>query len=157
MNVIHKIEYWGDAHHPKILDILRILLGLLLMLKGYAFLNNAAYLRDLIIQNQSFIQSPDVVTGILYYTTYVHLVGGAMILLGLYTRLASIFQLPIMAGAILAINDARSYVNSELWLSIIVLALLVIFIIIGSGPISMTNFLSEFNNENDDTPDVPRE
>jgi putative oxidoreductase len=155
MSVFHRIESWGDNHHPKIIDIIRILLGLLLVLKGIAFLNNEAYLRDLIIQNHSLSQSPDLIMVILNYVTYVHLVGGALILLGLFTRLSAIFQLPIILGAIFFINDTRSYVNSELWLSIIVLALLVLFMVIGSGPLSLDNFLSDFNKENDDTPDVP--
>ncbi len=99
MNVIHKIQFWGDSHHPKILDIIRMLLGLVLVAKGMAFLSNAASLRDLIIDNEKVDQPQDLVTAIIYYVTYVHLVGGALIFLGLFTRLASIFQLPIVLGA----------------------------------------------------------
>jgi putative oxidoreductase len=152
MNVIHKIEYWGDTHHPKILDLIRILLGLLLLAKGIAFLNNAAFLRDLILQNQSFTQSPDLITAIIYYVTYIHLVGGALILLGLFTRISTIFQLPIMLGAIFFINDTLSFVNSELWLSILVLALLLLFMVIGSGRLSVDKFLIDMSMENAETP-----
>jgi len=141
MNVIHKVESWGDSHHPKILDIIRMLLGLLLIAKGIAFFNNAAFLRDLIIENQKVNQPEGVITAIIYYVTYVHLVGGALIFLGLFTRLAAIFQLPIVLGAVFFINIMTSFVNSELWLSVIVLALLVLFIIIGSGPLSLDNYL----------------
>ena len=28
MNIVHNIEDWGDRHHPKILDLIRMLLGL---------------------------------------------------------------------------------------------------------------------------------
>jgi putative oxidoreductase len=141
MNVIHKVESWGDSHHPKILDIIRMLLGLLLIVKGIAFFSNAAFLRDLIIENQKVNQPEGVITAIIYYVTYVHLVGGALIFLGLFTRLAAIFQLPIVLGAVFFINIMTSFVNSELWLSVIVLALLVLFIIIGSGPLSLDNYL----------------
>jgi putative oxidoreductase len=141
MNVIHKVQIWGDSHHPKILDIIRMLLGLLLIAKGIAFFNNAAFLRDLIIENQKVNQPDGVITAIIYYVTYVHLVGGALIFLGLFTRLAAIFQLPIVLGAVFFINIMTSFVNSELWLSVIVLALLVLFIIIGSGPLSLDNYL----------------
>ncbi|MDB5010285.1 MAG: DoxX family rane protein [Mucilaginibacter sp.] len=155
MNLIHKIEYWGDSHHPKILDMIRILLGLLLVAKGISFLNNAAYLRDLIIENQAIDQPQEVITAIIYYVTYVHLVGGILIFLGLFTRLAAIFQLPIVLGAVFFINIFNSFVNSELWLSIISLGLLVLFIVIGSGPLSLDSFLTGFKNGYEDVADLP--
>ncbi|HEY0244595.1 MAG TPA: DoxX family protein [Mucilaginibacter sp.] len=154
MSLIHRVQYWGDAHHPKILDIIRMLLGLVLMAKGFAFLNNAAYLRDLIITNQKIDQPEEVITAIIYYVTYVHLVGGALIFLGLFTRLAAIFQLPIVLGAVFFINIMTSFVNSELWLSVIVLALLVLFIVIGSGPLSLDNYLPGISPDNE-TQDLP--
>ena len=149
MSVIHRIEYWGDNHHPKILDIIRMMLGVLLIIKGYTFMSNAAYLRDLILENKSLSQSPDIITAILYYVTYVHLVGGTLILLGLFTRLSSIFQLPILLGAIFFINDTLAFVNSELWLSILTLGLVVLFAVLGSGPLSLDRFLTDFKAEDD--------
>jgi putative oxidoreductase len=146
MNILNKAGNWGNAHHPKILDIIRILLGLLLVVKGVNFLNNAAYLRYLIIENKAIRQSPEIITALIYYTTYVHLVGGVLIFLGLFTRIAAIFQLPIVFGAVFFVNILLSYVNAELWLSIMVLALLVLFIVIGSGPWSLDRLLSDSKN-----------
>jgi putative oxidoreductase len=154
MNVIHKIEYWGDAHHPRILDVIRMLLGLLLIAKGISFLINAGYLRDLIIQNEAISQPQEVITAIIYYVTYVHLVGGALIFLGLFTRLASIFQLPIVLGAVFFVNDMHSFLNSELWLSVITLALLVLFVIIGSGPLSLDRFLPGMKSDDQEIRDL---
>jgi len=151
MNVIHKVQFWGDAHHPKILDIIRMLLGLLLIAKGVEFLDNAASLRDLIIENEAVNQPQELITAIIYYVTYVHMVGGALIFLGLFTRLASIFQLPIVLGAVFFVNVMHSWVNSELWLSVISLALLVLFIVIGSGPLSLDGFLSSLKKDDDET------
>ena len=48
MNLVHKIENWGDTHHPKILDFVRIALGVFLLLKGIAFMENTSYLKSLI-------------------------------------------------------------------------------------------------------------
>jgi putative oxidoreductase len=152
MSVLNKIGVWGDSHHPRILDLIRMLLGLLLVIKGTDFLNNAAYLRDLVIENQAIRRSPETITAIIYYVTYVHLVGGALIFLGLFTRLAAIFQLPIVLGAVFFVNIMNSYVNSELWLSILVLALLVLFMIIGSGPLSLDRFLSDIRDESAEVP-----
>src|SRR5271170_4080301 len=122
MNITNEIGLWGDRHHPKILDLIRMLLGIFLVVKGIIFFNNAAYLRDLIIENKMIKQSPGVITVLIYYVTYMHLVGGALIFLGLYTRLWALLQLPIVFGAVFFVNIISPFVNSELWLSILVLA-----------------------------------
>jgi putative oxidoreductase len=144
MKYIEKINSWGDRHHPKIIDIIRMLVGLLLIIKGYVYFNYAGYIREAIIQYKLIRQSPDVILAIIYYTTYIQLVGGAMILLGLSTRVASICVLPIIIGAVFFVNVLDPYFNSELWLSILVLALLLLFIIEGSGKLSLDYLLSEF-------------
>jgi len=142
-----KIETWGDTHHPKILDILRILLGCFLVLKGYAFLENEPYLRDIIIQNKVINFSADWIEVLIYYISYAHLVGGVLILLGLFTRLFSLIQIPIVFGAIFFVNIFKSDINSELWLSILTFGLLVMFIVLGSGPWSLDNLILSFRNE----------
>lgn len=142
MNIAHKISNWGDRHHPKMLDVIRILLGLFLVIKGVIFLNNAAYLRYLIIETGAIKQSPEIITALIYYVTYMHVLGGGLILLGLYTRLWALLQFPIVFAAVFFVNITSPYVNSELWLSILVLVLLLLFIVIGSGPLSLDRFLS---------------
>jgi uncharacterized membrane protein YphA (DoxX/SURF4 family) len=141
MNIANKIKNWGDLHHPKVLDLIRMVLGLFLVVKGVVFFNNAAYLRYLIIEHQAINQPPEVITAIIYYVTYMHMVGGALIFLGLYTRLLAILQFPIVFGAVFFVNIFSSYINSELWLSVLALALLVLFIIVGSGPLSLDHLL----------------
>jgi putative oxidoreductase len=144
MKTLSKFRTWGDAHHPKILDIIRMLVGLLLIAKGYVYFNNAAYIRELIIQNKLINQSEDLITAIIFYTTYVQMAGGMMIFLGLSTRIAAIFELPIIFGAVFFINILNPFFNSELWLSVLVMALLILFIVIGSGPLSLDRLLSDY-------------
>lgn len=143
MNFVHQIENWGNTHHPKMLDLIRIVLGVFLIMKGVEFMHNTPFLLDLLLQNQSISLSPLEIAIILHYVTYVHMVGGILIFLGLFTRISSLLQLPIILGAVFYVNILRSFVNSELWLSIIVLALLLMFMIIGSGPLSLDNLLTE--------------
>jgi putative oxidoreductase len=145
MSAIRKFENWGDSHHPKILDVIRMLLGIFLVIKGEVFLKHTPFLRDLIIENKPITLSPEIITALIYCITYVHMVGGTLIFLGLSTRLASLFQLPIVFGAVFFVNILSSFVNSELWLSILVLALLTLFMMIGSGPLSLDRFLSKIN------------
>ncbi|MDB4999477.1 MAG: DoxX family rane protein [Mucilaginibacter sp.] len=141
MKLISNIENWGDKHHPKLLDLIRILLGVFLIFKGILFYENMASLRDMIIDAKLVNLSSEAITALLYYVTYAHLVGGVLIFLGLITRLASLIQIPIVFAAVFLVNIPNKAVNSELWLSIMILALLLLFVIIGSGPLSLDRFL----------------
>lgn len=152
MNITVKISNWGDRHHPKILDVIRMLLGIYLVTKGSVFLNDAPYLRDLILENNAISQSPQLISALIFYVTYMHLVGGVLIFLGLFTRLAALLQLPIVFGAVFFVNILSPFVNSELWLSILVLALLFLFLVIGSGPLSLDHVLRTIRKENEETP-----
>ena len=143
MNTAQRIGAWGNRHHPKILDIIRILLGLFLLIRGIIFFNNAGYLRFLIIDRGLLPLPPGLITAIIYYVTYIHILGGGLIMLGIYTRLWALLELPIVFGAVFFINITRPYVISELWLSILVLALLCLFVVIGSGPLSIDHLLSK--------------
>lgn len=137
MNALQNIEKWGDAHHPKWLDFVRMLLGLFLFLKGIEFINNMEILTAMMAKS-NFLGS--ISLGILaHYIVFAHLLGGAMIAVGLLTRLAALVQIPILLGAIIFINSSAGILapHHELWLSILVLVLLIAFLVGGSGPLSM--------------------
>ncbi|SEP03202.1 DoxX family protein [Mucilaginibacter sp. OK283] len=141
MNVVHKIEHWGDTHHPKILDLIRVALGVFLLLKGIAFMENTAYLRDLIDSQDIVDLSPGVLMVLVYYVTFAHMIGGILITLGIFTRLASLIQIPIVLGAVFVTGIFREPINALEWPSVIALILLSVFTILGSGPISLDRYL----------------
>jgi putative oxidoreductase len=143
MNLVHKIENWGDTHHPKILDLVRIALGVFLLLKGIAFMENTAYLKNIIDSQDVIDLSPIVLIILVYYVTFAHMVGGILIALGILTRLASIIQIPIVLGAVFLTSIFQEPINTMAWPSITALVLLVLFTILGSGPISLDKYLSE--------------
>lgn len=149
MKPISAIETWGDAHHPKILDVIRLLLGAFLFIKGLVFLNSFAFLRDLIITSNALNFSPASITLIIYYVTLVHMIGGFFIFIGLITRFSALVQIPVVFAAVFFVNILNSYFNSELWLSILVLSLLALFAVIGSGPLSVDRLLRNIRNDDD--------
>jgi uncharacterized membrane protein YphA (DoxX/SURF4 family) len=65
--------------------------------------------------------------------------------LGLLTRVAILFQIPIVLGAIIFVNLPKGILsfNSEMELSILVLFLLVFFLIEGSGPLSVDEYIKK--------------
>lgn len=134
MNLTEKLDRWAFAHHPRWIDFLRIALGLILFIKGYFFIRDT----DKIIEILSNSRFEWVAFAMAHYVAFAHLVGGAMITIGLLTRVAIAFQLPILLGAIIFINSRTGFysVNSELPFSILVFTMLVFFFIYGSGPSS---------------------
>ena len=141
MNLLHRVENWGDTHHPAWTDSLRIVLGIILVLKGVSFISDTAYLMRLMggIHFQLF---PVMAV---HYVAFAHLVGGLLIALGCLTRLMAIFQLPILVAAVFFVNIRQGFspLNSELWLSLVVLVLLMVFIVIGSGKFSMDEYVKQ--------------
>jgi len=139
MNLIEKFEYWGDRHHPKWLDIIRMALGVFLCYKGVDYLRNTSDLISLMKNTSPFSEFMIILIG--HYITFAHIIGGFFLTIGMFTRAACVIQIPILIGAIIFVNigatrDAFSP-YSELFLSIIVLLLLVYFLIIGNGPLSV--------------------
>ncbi len=135
MDLLKKIEIWGEQHHPKWMDILRMALGVALFVKGYFFIRNTDTLMQ-IMENSRF---PWVSLTLAHYVAFAHLVGGFMICIGLLTRIAILFQLPVILGAIVFVNSERGFFSegSELMYSIIILVLLIVFLVLGSGPWSV--------------------
>jgi putative oxidoreductase len=141
MNLIHKIERWGDSHHPKFLDIIRIALGIFLLLKGLGFMDNTANLKSIIENRTDIDVSPVLLMALVYYVTFVHLVGGALIALGIMTRFSSLMQIPVVFGAVFFVNILQSPFNTDLTSSVAALIFLVVFAVIGSGKLSLENYL----------------
>lgn len=143
MNLVHRIENWGDTHHPKFIDVIRIALGAFLLFKGISFMQNTEYLKGL-IENQDIGNiSPGILMGLVYYVTFAHMVGGILIALGILTRFGCIIQIPIVVGAILLSGVFQDAINYMVWPSIAALAALVMFAILGSGPLSLDRYLSD--------------
>lgn len=138
MTVIQKIERWGDLHTAKALDIIRIGLGILIFCKGIAIVSNTQGLQDLLLQNNVFGFSGMMASVAIHIVGFIHLVGGILIAIGLLTRFAAVMQIPILLFAVFFVNISRGFtmLNSELWLSLIVLLLLIMFWVTGSGPYS---------------------
>ncbi len=133
MNLLHRIEMWGDQHHPRWMDIVRIALGIFLCIKGVQFVYNMS---ALMAQVDTKLPMPPFALVLLgHYVFVAHLLGGILLILGAYTRIAALIQIPILLGAIFFVNASRELWRPfpELAVSLIVLALLVYFVVAGDG------------------------
>ncbi len=141
MNLLHRVEHWGDTHHPAWTDALRIMLGTILVLKGISFISDTTYLTQLVGGLKFDLWSVMLV----HYIAFAHLFGGFLIAVGCLTRLMCLLQLPILVGAVFFVNISQGFstLNSELWLSLVVLGLLLAFIVLGSGRFSMDEYVRQ--------------
>ncbi len=133
MNYLHRLEHWGETHHPRYMDIVRIALGIFLIYKGIDFLRNMAVMQDLMARSLSFGSLAIIMIG--HYVVFAHLTGGIFLTIGVLTRAACLIQIPILLGAVLLINTSHEMFRpySELLISILVLLLLIYFLIAGNG------------------------
>ena len=149
MNLVQRLEHWGDRHHPKWLDLLRIALGVFLCLKGIEFATNMSTVMNMMTGNMPFSSFMMILIG--HYVVFAHIMGGFLLAIGLLTRFACIIQIPILIGAIIFINTnemLRPF--SELFLWILILGVLIYFLIIGSGPWSVDAFIEKSNKNTED-------
>ena len=135
MNAIQRIEHWGETHHPRYLDIVRIALGVFLIIKGVEFANNSSTLSALVSRQIPF--SGFLLLLLTHYIIFAHIVGGFLVAVGLLTRLACMVQIPILVGALFLVNWDVTEHFAGLLLTLFILALLVLFSIVGSGPWSL--------------------
>ena len=115
----------------------RVALGMLLLFRGIEFIFNLNHLQEL-IKSTGFEYNTPVVA---YLISSIHLFGGALIVIGLLTRIAIILQIPIVIAAVLFNSNSTAYgTTSELILSGFVLVLLIFYLVKGQGLISMDHY-----------------
>jgi uncharacterized membrane protein YphA (DoxX/SURF4 family) len=165
MVITERIENWTDTHHPAWLDLVRMGLGIFLVVKGFLFIKDIAALQQL-LENVNIDWSSYWLAHLIAFT---HIIGGFLITIGLLTRPAILFQIPILVGAVFFIwagaHDStvnpmvpggvlfvwssldNSPMTSEWFISIIVLILLIVFWIFDSGPWSVDRYLQRYEEE----------
>ena len=141
MNTIHNIEHWADTHHPQWIDFIRIALGMFIFYKGFIFISDKAALMDMMNHVDTALFNVFMV----HYVAFAHLFGGILITMGLLTRTAVLFQLPILIAAVFLVNINMGFFsvadNLEFEISLIVLISLIVFLIYGSGRFSVDEYM----------------
>lgn len=131
MNIFSNLDNWSDTHHPKLLDFMRILLGLVIFIKGIYFISHTEELQS-ILEKSRF---PWVSFAIAHYVALAHLAGGLLITAGMFTRFAAALQIPVLLGAVIFVNSEKGFFSesSDLAFSLLTLVMLVFFFFYGGG------------------------
>ena len=135
MNYIQRLEHWGEAHHPRYMDVVRMAFGVFLIVKGIEFAQNSSTLSAVMERQLPF--SGLLLLLLSHYIIFAHTVGGFLIAVGLLTRLSCMLQIPILVGALIFVDwDVMGHFSGFL-LTLLTLGLLVWFCVIGSGEWSL--------------------
>ena len=129
---------------PAWFTLLRIALGLILFWKGIVYIRDTSHL-ELLVQHAGFTVLAGNSQVFSFIVSYLSLLCGLFILSGLFTRISSIVQIPILFVAVFFVNMKSAGQSSfELALSIVVLILLILFAIKGSGTLSADEFFRTY-------------
>ncbi|KYP15187.1 DoxX family protein [Flavihumibacter sp. CACIAM 22H1] len=126
--------------HPSIQLFFRVILGIIITLKGLFFLTNPTKLDRLIR-----LSPTHSIAGLFWdhLIAISSLLCGILIITGLLTRLASALQIPIMAGMLIFTATQRACLSNQedAAFSLLTLITLFYFLVKGPGEISMDNYL----------------
>ncbi len=114
--------------------LIRIFLGAALFIRGWMIVSNPESILELGVERESYIWI--ALVGI------SHLIGGALLSIGFFTRLAALIQIPILFSATFFV-----YAQSKLMmggqsfeLAALVLFLLCVYFVYGAGPFSIRKY-----------------
>lgn len=143
MYLLHKIDVWSEKHHPLWLDFFRVLLGTVLVWQAIYFIVNKSAIVQIVNQYGFGFYTMTAAHAIIG----IHLVGGILIFFGLLTRFAAAIQLPVLLCNIIFIVIPNGFmsIKSEAELTLIVFALVILFLFEGSGHYSLDNYLKTHN------------
>lgn len=126
-----------------ILFLFRIVLGLTLFIKGINFIRNQEFLEGL-VSNTALLEN---LTFLKIVIPFIHILGGFFIIIGLYSRIVILIQLPIIAAAIvfLFISGGMSYYR-EIAFAVAIFILLISYLKIGDGIYSWKDLINNEKN-----------
>lgn len=134
MKVANNILHLNKTQFIQFINIVRILTGIVIFAEGIAFVNNSVMLFHIV--EKSRIGGFALILE--HHVAFSLLAGGILIALGLITRIAVLFQLPIFFGVLL--NPHAQYglyaVYGNQTFSIVILFFLIVLLIWGPGKFS---------------------
>jgi putative oxidoreductase len=135
--------------YSKILDLVRISLGGILIVKGIYFILNIQELAA--ITPPAFAMNSYLLT---HYIVFAHLAGGICLLIGLMTRFVASFNTPILIGAVFFVNGKGASQGHEVELATVVLLGLILVTIFGGKKWSVDYHLDQsYQNQEKDNED----
>ncbi|MDX1429295.1 MAG: DoxX family membrane protein [Rhodothermales bacterium] len=125
-----------ETHDDVALDLIRIVLGLALFVRGVLFMSDQSRVIAMVQQEDADWLVPII---LIHGVTLVHIIGGLMLSAGLFTRLAALIQIPVLIVAVFLafVQGGLLAPEQSLELAALVLILLCILFAFGAGTWSL--------------------
>ncbi|MCS6990244.1 MAG: DoxX family protein [Chitinophagales bacterium] len=143
MTWAEQLDSWSQRNLSAFIFGLRLVLALVLFVKGYMFLFRIHELQEVMTAlDMSKINMP-----LALIVGWAHLICGLFIGVGMLTRICCLISFPILVGAVFYVNIRQGFVTSTEWLvSVVVLYLIIFFFVYGNGPISIVRLFARSEN-----------
>lgn len=137
MKIIDDTFHWFEVNQKLAYSFIRIFLGAALFVRGWFLFSDPGALTELARADQQY-----------WYFSYItisHLVGGLGLMIGFLTRFAALLQIPILGGAVFIVHLEQGLMTAgqSLELAALVLVLLVIYFLFGSGLLAVDKYISD--------------
>ena len=142
--MLQKFDAWLDEYREVAFDLIRIYLGIGLFARGILFLFDASTLVALLPSGAPEWLSESWVH---LFVAGFHMAGGLLITAGFWTRIAALSQVPILFGAVFLSLGSLFSANQSLELSSLVLFMLLLVVICGSGNWSLDRLIGTPPND----------
>jgi uncharacterized membrane protein YphA (DoxX/SURF4 family) len=111
-------------------SLIRSFLGIALFIRGWIFISNPDAIMELVKDNSYHMWYS--------YVTIGHLLGGLFMAAGIFTRVGSFIQIPILIGALFVLQDQTLVKEGQsMELVVMVLFVLMVCFVFGSGAWSL--------------------
>lgn len=134
MNTSQQLDQLSERYRSSFIFGLRLMLGIILLIKGYMFMFRMHELSDVVAAMG--MGAFNVTLAMIIASA--QLICGLLIMAGLLTRLSCLVLIPILIGAVFYVNLRQGFVTSSEWmLSVVILYLLIFFFVNGAGENSL--------------------
>lgn len=136
MKRINELLQMLERNRETAYSLVRIYLGIALFVRGIILFADPAAITKLSGAQEMYMWHS--------YIIGAHIIGGLLLALGLLTRVAALFQIPILFGAVFFIHIKQGLITGgqSLELAGLVLVLLFVYLLFGSGNFSIDKKLS---------------
>ena len=137
MKRINELLQTLEKNRETAYSIVRIYLGIALFVRGIILFADPAAITTLSGAQEMYMWHS--------YIVGAHLIGGLLLALGILTRIAALFQIPILFGAVFFIHIKQGLITGgqSLELAGLVLVLLFVYLLFGSGKYSIDKAISD--------------
>ena len=117
--------------------LIRMFLGIALLIRGIILIVNPDAIIELVGQDNLFIWYA--------YIAMAHIVGGALIAIGFFTRVGALIQIPILMSAVFMVHTKSGLMmgGQSLELAVMVLFLLIMYFVFGPGKWSISSYFKK--------------